>query len=208
MDLRRTRALSGRICAAVLFQRNLHLAIPLLGRLEANIVITPGTWVAMGSCLLGVVLLYRRITSVGRLSKWLWGGVLLTLAWVISAGVTHFHAAQAFDFPPGAFALSTRFFTGLGAAMLITTYDYWGYYNICYLAGEVREAGAKRSARRAHFDFAGGGDLSADERQRARRYSLAGACQGQLRRRRALVGDFRSSCSRFTAAGPANSSPC
>ena len=23
--------------------------------------------------------------------------------------------------------------------MLITTYDYWGYYNICYLAGEVEK---------------------------------------------------------------------
>ena len=65
--------------------------------------------------------------------------MLLTLAWVISAGVTHFHAAQAFDFPPGAFTLSTGFFTGLGSAMLITTYDYWGYYNICYLAGEVEK---------------------------------------------------------------------
>ena len=73
------------------------------------------------------------------MSKFLWGGVLLTLAWVISAGVTHFHAAQAFDFPPGAFTASTGFFTGLGAAMLITTYDYWGYYNICYLAGEVEK---------------------------------------------------------------------
>ena len=123
----------------ILFQHNFHLGLPVLGSLEANIVITPGTWVAMGSCLLGVVLLYRGISSVGRLSKWLWGGVLLTLAWVISAGVTHFHAAQAFNFPPGAFALSTGFFTGLGSAMLITTYDYWGYYNICYLAGEVRQ---------------------------------------------------------------------
>ena len=123
----------------VLFQHNFHLGVPLLGSLEANIVITPGTWLAMGSCILGVVLLYRGIASVGRLSKWLWGGVLLTLAWVISAGVTHFHAGQAFAFPPGAFALSTGFFTGLGSAMLITTYDYWGYYNICYLAGEVQE---------------------------------------------------------------------
>ncbi|MCU1313692.1 MAG: amino acid permease, partial [Acidobacteriaceae bacterium] len=33
------------------------------------------------------------------------------------------------------------FFTGLGAAMLIATYDYWGYYNITYLAGEVRDPG-------------------------------------------------------------------
>jgi amino acid transporter len=123
----------------VIAQRSLHLPIPLLGRLEANIIITPGTFVAMASCLIAVVLSYRSITSVGRLSKWLWGGVLLTLAWVVSAGVTHFHAAQAFSFPPGAFTMSTSFFAGLGSAMLITTYDYWGYYNICYLAGEVKQ---------------------------------------------------------------------
>ncbi len=123
----------------VLLERNLHLAVPLLGRLEANVVITPGTWLAMGTCALAVVLLYRRITSIGRLSKFLWGGVLATVAWVIGAGVTHFHAGQAFAFPPGAFTPSTDFFTGLGAAMLVTAYDYWGYYNICYLAGEVEK---------------------------------------------------------------------
>jgi basic amino acid/polyamine antiporter, APA family len=123
----------------VIAQRALHIPLPLLDRLQAKIVITPGTFLAMGACLLAVLLLYRSITGVGRVSKWLWGGVLLTLAWVISAGVTHFHAAQAFNFPPGAFTVSKDFFTGLGAAMLITTYDYWGYYNICYLAGEVEK---------------------------------------------------------------------
>jgi amino acid transporter len=123
----------------VLFQRDMHVMIPLLGRLEANVVITPGTGVAMAACLLAVLLLYRRITSIGRLSKWLWGGVLLTLAWVISAGVSNFHVAQAFDFPPDAFTPSMSFFTGLGAAMLIATYDYWGYYNICFLAAEVKQ---------------------------------------------------------------------
>jgi APA family basic amino acid/polyamine antiporter len=123
----------------VIVQSNLRIPLPVLGRLNANIIITPGTFVAMGACLFAVVLLYRRITGVGRVSKYLWGGVLLTLAWVVSAGVTHFHAAQAFSFPPGAFTLSGGFFTGLGSAMLITTYDYWGYYNICYLAGEVEK---------------------------------------------------------------------
>lgn len=124
---------------AIWLQRNLHLAVPLLGRLEANVVVTPGTWLAMATCAFAVVLLYRRITSIGRLSKLLWGGVLVTVAWVISAGVTHFHASQAFDFPPGAFTFSASFFTGLGAALLVTSYDYWGYYNICYLAGEVEK---------------------------------------------------------------------
>src|SRR6185437_2328596 len=54
----------------VVFEHNVHAAIPLLGRVEANIIITPGTWLAMGSCIVAVLLLYRGIASVGRLSKW------------------------------------------------------------------------------------------------------------------------------------------
>jgi basic amino acid/polyamine antiporter, APA family len=53
----------------------------------------------------------------------------------------HFNASQAFDFPPGAFTLSPAFFTGLGAALLIAVYDYWGYYNVCYLGAEIRDPG-------------------------------------------------------------------
>src|SRR5438445_697816 len=44
-----------------------------------------------------------------------------------------------FSAPPGAFALSHDFFLGLGSAMLIATYDYWGYYNISFLGDEVKE---------------------------------------------------------------------
>ena len=29
----------------------------------------------------------------------------------------------------------------MGSAMLIATYDYWGYYNVCFLGGEVRDPG-------------------------------------------------------------------
>jgi amino acid transporter len=49
------------------------------------------------------------------------------------------HIGQAFAFPPGAFHLTPAFFTGLGSAMLIATYDYWGYYNITFLGGEVKD---------------------------------------------------------------------
>jgi amino acid transporter len=123
----------------VLLQRHLALALPLLGSLEADILITPGTWVAMGCCLLAVMLLYRRITGIAQLTKWLTAGVLLTVAWVIWAGISHFDAGKAFDFPAGALDPSRDFFMGLGAALLIATYDYWGYYNICFLAGEVKQ---------------------------------------------------------------------
>jgi basic amino acid/polyamine antiporter, APA family len=56
-------------------------------------------------------------------------------------GLLHFHPQFAFGFPAGAFHLSTEFFTGLGAALLIATYDYWGAYNICFLGAEVRNPG-------------------------------------------------------------------
>lgn len=115
--------------------------IPLLGHLEVSALVMPGTFVAIGTCALVVLLLYRRITVIGQLSKLLWVGVMGTIGWIIFAGVTHFHAQQAFDFPPGAFTLSSSFFQGMGAALLISAYDYWGYYNVCFLGDEVKEPG-------------------------------------------------------------------
>src|SRR5438094_3931334 len=66
---------------------------------------------------------------------------MLTIAWFIVSGVSHFNSARAFDFPEGAFALSFNFFSGLGAAMLISVYDYWGYYAVCFVGAEVRDTG-------------------------------------------------------------------
>ncbi len=95
----------------------------------------------MATCAFIVFLLYRRITVIAKLAEFLWLGVAAAMAWIIFAGLTHFHAATAFDFPPGAFHLNSAFFTGMGAAMLIATYDYWGYYNVCFLGGEVKDPG-------------------------------------------------------------------
>ena len=125
----------------ILAAHTLHLGVPLLGVLEARVVMMPGTFVAIAACGVVMFLLYRRITAIGRLSELLWIGVVAAILWVIVAGLTHFSAARAFDFPPGAFRLSPAFFTGLGAAMLIATYDYWGYYNVCFIGGEVKDPG-------------------------------------------------------------------
>jgi amino acid transporter len=118
-----------------------HAGVPLLGSLDVTTVLTPGTLVAMAACAFIVFLLYRRITVIAKLAEFLWLGVAAAIAWVVFAGLTHFSAARAFDFPPGAFHLSHEFFTGMGAAMLIATYDYWGYYNVCFLGGEVKDPG-------------------------------------------------------------------
>src|SRR6204780_4916690 len=115
------------------------LPIPGAGPLQVSWIVTPGTALAIFICLFTVFLLYRRITVIGRLSKVLWLGGMGTIGWVIFAGLTHFNSARAFDFPPGAFSLSPAFFTGLGGALLVATYDYWGYYNVCYLGDEIKD---------------------------------------------------------------------
>src|SRR5271169_4721531 len=118
-----------------------RLGVPLLGGLEVSTVLMSGTLLAMASCAFIVFLLYRRITVIAKLAELLWVGVAIALAWIIFAGLTHFNAARAFDFPRGAFTPSREFFTGMGSAMLIATYDYWGYYNVCFLGGEVKDPG-------------------------------------------------------------------
>jgi basic amino acid/polyamine antiporter, APA family len=113
--------------------------LPLLGDLTASVSAGYATFVAIGVCLFCVALLYRKITAIERLSKFLWVGVMLTIIWVIFAGVTNFDPKIAFDFPPDAFTLRPEFFLGLGSALLVAVYDYWGYYNVNFFAGEVKE---------------------------------------------------------------------
>jgi amino acid transporter len=91
--------------------------------------------------VLTVVLLYRRIDSIGTLTVALWVITLVTVAGVIFAGATHFSSKVAFDFPPGAFGFSWGALMGLGAASRVGIYDYLGYYNVCYLGEEVKDPG-------------------------------------------------------------------
>jgi amino acid transporter len=116
--------------------RESKVYLPIIGNVEINAF--PVAMVAIAALSFAVFLLYRRITLIERLSKVLWVGVVLTIIWVIFAGVTHFDAKVAFDFPPDAFTLRPEFFYGLGAALLISVYDYWGYYNVNFFAGEVK----------------------------------------------------------------------
>src|SRR5882724_7407543 len=118
--------------------RQATIALGFLGSIEVRWLVNGATFLAIATCVLAVVLLYRKITDIGWMSKVLFSVVLGTVGWIIFAGVTHFNPELAFSFPPGAFHLSSQFFSGLGAALLIANYDYWGYYNVAFLGGEVR----------------------------------------------------------------------
>jgi amino acid transporter len=93
---------------------------------------------AATACLLVTALLYRNLSQVTRLAWVLFAGVLTAIAGVIVSGFSHAAATGGWHMPaspaqPLALALG-----GLAQATLITTYDYWGYYNITFLGSEVR----------------------------------------------------------------------
>jgi amino acid transporter len=94
--------------------------------------------IAVAVCLLSTYLLYRDIRSIGTISTILWIGLIIAMAIIIWGGIWHFDAARAFNFPPGAFRLSPGFFMGLGAATLLSMYDYSGYFTVCLIGGEVK----------------------------------------------------------------------
>jgi len=102
-------------------------------------VIGPGTAVAIIAALIAILLLYRNLASLRIVSYVLWCTVIATIGWILVTALFYGHLGLAFDLPPGAFHLSPSFFTGLASAMLIATYDFWGYYNITFLGAEVRD---------------------------------------------------------------------
>ncbi len=88
-----------------------------------------------------VILLYRKIQDIGKITLFLWIGVFGTIAWLIFGGATHFNSHLAFDFSKISFDFSWLFFVTLGSASVKTIYTYLGYYNVCHLGSEIKEPG-------------------------------------------------------------------
>ncbi len=105
--------------------------------------LTPGRLFALSATVgvVNIVLLYRRITSIGKITVALWVGTMMATVAIIATGALHFDRRVAFDFPPGAFTFSLGFLLGLGAASRIAVYDYLGYYDVCYIGDEVKDPG-------------------------------------------------------------------
>ncbi len=95
--------------------------------------------IAAAACLLVTALLYRNLTAVTRIAWILFFGVLVTIVGVVASGVVvsaRLHPAPTLGSLVGWPTLA--FAPALAQATLIACYDYWGYYNICFLGSEVR----------------------------------------------------------------------
>jgi amino acid transporter len=141
------RAMTFLFIFQFMFSGPLEIASGFIGFKQHVAYLWPGmpAWagavVMIGVGLLAIALLYRQITSIGKITVSLWIGTMLTVAVVIATGALKFDAKVAFDFPPGAFDFSLGYLMGVGAASRVGIYDYLGYYDVCFIGDEVREPG-------------------------------------------------------------------
>jgi amino acid transporter len=102
-----------------------------MGPLQHNVV-------AATLCVVVTALLYRDITSIGRLAVVMLIVVLATIGWVIVAGAVNASWSQAFDFPPAARRFDASLVRAIGAGGLLAMYNYGGYNNVCNIGDELR----------------------------------------------------------------------
>jgi amino acid transporter len=100
----------------------------------------PSRLLGFGVGLAIIALLWRNITTLGRLTFTFWIGVLATIAWILVEGWARFDPAMAFDYS-GKAETPPDMAKTLGPAMVFAMYAYLGYYNVCYIGDEVRDPG-------------------------------------------------------------------
>ena len=94
---------------------------------------------AAAACLLVTALLYRNLTSITRLAWVLFAGVIAALTGVIVSGFAHAASTGGWHMPQAPALSAALSLGGLAQATLLATYCYWGYYNVTFLGGEVRQ---------------------------------------------------------------------
>jgi amino acid transporter len=104
------------------------------------VMFDPSRLIAFGLGLLMLLLLYRRITVLGRMTVIFWLGVLAAIAWILVEGLPRINLALVFRWPPPSDQPAFTW-SGLGAAMRLAIYSYLGYYAVCYIGDEVRDPG-------------------------------------------------------------------
>ncbi|MGW3915302.1 APC family permease [Streptomyces sp. NPDC005070] len=116
--------------------------VQYLGYLAPDMSRNTGDLVGLGMVALVVVLLWRGIEHIARITAVMWGVMITSVLLVIVAAATDFSAGRAFTYPAHAFALSTsHFWVGFAAGLTIGIYDYLGYNTTAYMGAEIKDPG-------------------------------------------------------------------
>jgi len=95
--------------------------------------------VSGGVVVLIVILLYRRIEAIGKISVFLWGGVIFTMLWIIGGGIAHGNFLEPVKHINDDLTVNYAFVAAIGFAGVKSVYSYLGYYNVCHLGGEIKD---------------------------------------------------------------------
>ena len=116
--------------------------VQYLQYLWPSMTLGQGDILGIGLTALLVLLLWRRIENIGRLTVGMWAVMIVCVCAVILASFTHFHASQAFTWPHGAVEpLHGSFWIGFAAGLTIGVFDYLGYNTTAYLGAEIKNPG-------------------------------------------------------------------
>jgi amino acid transporter len=85
-----------------------------------------------------VILLYRKIDAIGKISVLLWAGVIITMFWIIGSGIAHGNFLSPIKHINDGLTINHAFVTAIGFASVKSVYSYLGYYNVCHLGGEIK----------------------------------------------------------------------
>ncbi len=91
-----------------------------------------------GLVLFVLMLLYRKIETIGKISVVLGSIVILTILWIIISGLSNQQHSIPLLPANGESFFSFAFWAAVANGSLKTVYSYLGYYNVCHLGGEIK----------------------------------------------------------------------
>jgi amino acid transporter len=108
---------------------------------DIGVTVSPARLMALFVGAAIVALLYRRATTLGRLTVAITVGVIAVIGWILVDGILHFDLETLTAASVDTNCQTPGFAFGLGKAMILAMYAYLGYYNVCYVGDEVCEPG-------------------------------------------------------------------
>jgi fructoselysine transporter len=132
--------------AAIGFAKYFSYLVPLTSFTEK---VVSGTVV-----ILIIILLYRKIEAIGKISVLLWSGVIITMFWIIGGGIAHGNFLAPVKNIHAGLTVNYAFLTAIGYASVKSVYSYLGYYNVCHLGGEIKNP-SKNIPRSMFISIAG-----------------------------------------------------
>ncbi|MGW4785478.1 APC family permease [Streptomyces sp. NPDC004230] len=116
--------------------------VQYLGYLAPDLGRTAGDLIGLGVIALVILLLWRGIEHIARITAVMWVVMIASVLLVIAASASDFSAHLAFTYPAHAFDLTaSHFWLGFAAGLTIGIYDYLGYNTTAYMGAEIKDPG-------------------------------------------------------------------